>query len=277
MKASRRSLPAGRQTKISVIMSVYNGMPHLQEAVESILNQTYKDFEFIIVDDGSNDGTWRYLISLKARRIKLIKNKKNLGLAASLNIALWQAHGDLIARMDADDISLPERFERQIEFLLKNPSIDLCGTWADLIDENGIVVGEKKYPISDNLMKKALAWYSPIIHPTLIAKAKFFRELKGYDPRFDMAEEYELLMRAKNKYKMANIPRKLLLWRLWDRRRSREQMSKLDRVDLLIKLEAFKRGDYGFLYLVTIAKKFLMTYLIPSHLKIGLAKILKLA
>src|SRR4030042_6096810 len=127
-----------KDPKISVIMSVYNGLPlgpqpktktassaYLKEAVESILNQTYRNFEFIIVDDASRDKSWDYLKSLKDRRIKLIRNKKNLGLAASLNIALRQAQGDYVARMDADDISLPNRFEEQIYFLQKNPKIDL--------------------------------------------------------------------------------------------------------------------------------------------------------
>ena len=89
--------------KISVIMSVYNGTPFLEEAVESILKQTYKNFEFIIVDDASTDETWKYLKFLNDQRIKLLKNTKNLGLAASLNIALRQAQGDFVARMDADD------------------------------------------------------------------------------------------------------------------------------------------------------------------------------
>src|SRR3989338_4267706 len=125
--------------KISVIMSVYNGMPlgpqsaswrtrtassaYLKDAVESILNQTYENFEFIIVDDASVDNSWDYLKNLNDHRIKLIKNKKNLGLAASLNKALKVAKGNYIARMDADDISLPTRFEEQVNYLQKNPSI----------------------------------------------------------------------------------------------------------------------------------------------------------
>src|SRR3989338_4647666 len=137
--------------KISVIMSVYNGMPlgpqsaswrtrtassaYLRQAVESIIKQTYRNFEFIIVDDDSTDETWDYLKSLNDPRVKLIKNKKNLGLAASLNIALRQvfdretqtesAQGDFIARMDADDICYPERMDTQLKFLKKNPDIDL--------------------------------------------------------------------------------------------------------------------------------------------------------
>lgn len=265
------------QLKISVIMSVYNGMPYLSEAVESILAQTYKNFEFIIVDDASTDGTWQYLTDLRDSRVKLIKNKKNLGLAKSLNIALRQAQGDYIARMDADDISLPERLETQLKFMKDNPQIDICGTWANKINENGKIIGEKKYPINDIAIKRLLAWEPSIIHPTIMAKTSFFKELNYYDPKFDFAEEYELLMRAKKNYKMANISQKLLLWRLWDKRRSRKMMHRVDRVDLEIKWQAFKRDDFGPLYLLTIAKKFLMTYLVPYPFKVSLAKFLKLA
>src|SRR3989338_5597380 len=134
-----------RDPKICVIMSVYNGLPYLKEAVKSILNQTYKNFEFIIVDDASRDKTWQFLKSLKDKRVKLIQNKKNLGLAASLNIAIRLAQGDFIARMDADDISLSNRFEEQIKYLTKHQEIDLCGTWVPLIDDTGKIVGSKTF------------------------------------------------------------------------------------------------------------------------------------
>ena len=270
-------------------MSVHNGIPRLREAVESILNQTFKNFEFIIVDDASTDDSWKYLKSIKdkqslrssqvagLKRIKLIKNKKNLGLAISLNKALKFAKGNYIARMDADDISLPKRFEEQVKFFKKHPSVDICGTWVNLIDDVGKIIGEKKYQIKEKEIKKSLAWYPPIIHPTLMARSQVFNSLKGYDPSFDMAEDYELLLRAKEKFIMANIPQKLLLWRLWNKRRSRRSMHELDKIDLRIKIEALKRGYFGPAYLLIIVKKFLTTYLLPLPLKLAIAKFTKLA
>src|SRR3989344_5299300 len=239
-----------KRPKISVIMSVYNGMPFLKEAVESILKQTYKDFEFIIVDDASTDGTWNYLKSIKdkqslrssqvagLKRIKLIKNSKNLGLAASLNKALKFAKGEYIARMDADDISLPKRFEKQIKFLLKNPSIDLCGTWANLVDAKGKIICDKKYPTQPGKVKRAITWYTAVIHPTYMAKKSFFKKMEGYRLDYDFAEDYDLLARAKNKFKIANVGEKLFLWRLADQRRSRANMIKMDKIELKIKLES---------------------------------------
>ena len=277
MKASHKTLPAGRQAKISVIMSVYNGMPYLKEAVGSILNQTHENFEFIIVDDASKDKSWSYLNSLKDKRIKLIKNKKNIGLAASLNKTLTKATGDYIARMDADDISLTKRFEKQIEFLLKNPSIDLCGTWAYLIDNTGNVIGEKKFYTNDQMIKRALAIYSPIIHPTYLAKKNFFKKLHGYDKKFEYAEDYEILLRAKKDFKFANLPMRLFKWRLWDRRRSRAEMEKIDRADFRVKLTGFKKGYFGKQYLSIVILKFFVTFLTPYFLKKAVAKKIKLA
>lgn len=263
--------------KISVVMSVYNGMPFLPDAVKSILMQTYKNFEFIIVDDASIDGTWNYLKSLQDKRLKLIKNRKNLGLAASLNIALRQAEGDYIARMDADDINLPQRFEKQIEFLSKNPSIDLCGTWVDLINEKGRKIGEKKYPTDPNLIKRSLTWYTAVVHPTYMARKSFYEKLRGYRLNFDLAEDYDLLSRAKNQFKIANLPQKLLLWRLQNRRRSRIEMTKMDKVELMIKLESLRRDGFSLMGVLALLKKVALTYTLPSSIKFKIATLLKQA
>ena len=251
-------------------------MPFLKDAVESILNQTYKNFEFIIVDDASVDNSWDYLKNLNDHRIKLIKNKKNLGLAASLNKALKVAKGNYIARMDADDISLPTRFEEQVNYLQKNPSITLCGTWVDLINDKGEKIGEKKYPTEDSKIKKSLAWYPAIVHPTFMSRKGFYKTLNGYDTDFDFAEEYELMMRAKNKFKMANIPKKLLYWRFWDKRRSREFWDKMEKVDFKIKLEAFRRKDFGPSYSLILLGKFFITFILPYKLKLIIFKTLKM-
>lgn len=263
--------------KVSVIMSVHNGMPYLVEAVRSIFAQTYKNFEFIIVDDASTDDTCEYLQSLKDQRVKLIRNQENLGLAASLNKALRQAQGDHVARMDADDISHPDRLKKQLEFLERNPQIDLCGTWADLIDEKGKIIGEKKFYTKDSRIKKALVIYSPIIHPSLFAKKAVFKKLRGYDKNFEYAEDYEFLLRAKKDFIFANIGEKLFKLRLWDKRRSRAQMGKIDRADFRTKLTALKKGYFGKGYALIVILKFFVTFLAPYSLKKAIAKKIKLA
>ncbi|OGC57889.1 hypothetical protein A3H26_01565 [candidate division WWE3 bacterium RIFCSPLOWO2_12_FULL_36_10] len=278
-------------------MSVYNGMPlgpqsaswrtrtassaYLRQAVESIIKQTYRNFEFIIVDDDSTDETWDYLKSLKDPRVKLIKNKKNLGLAASLNIALRQvfdreaqtesAQGDYIARMDADDISVPDRLKTQIDYLIKNPQIDICGTWVKLIDENNQIIGTVHKPTNDEKIKKMNIWITGLIHPTWLARREVFEKLNGYDTHYDMAEDYEFLIRAKN-FKMANINEELLMWRNPQNRRSQKGIERMYRQSLAIRWKYFLNGDFGIFYLPFLIRSLITTYLFPTKLKIFLNK-----
>ena len=266
-----------KSSKISVIMAVYNGMPYVRQAVKSIIEQSYKNFEFIIVDDASTDETSNFLKSLKDKRIKIINNSKNIGLAASLNEALKVASGQYIARMDADDISSSKRLETQLRYMEGHPQIALCGCWVDLINKDGKVIGEKKYPLKDQDIKNALKWYQPVVHPTFMAKNNFYKEMRGYNKLFDYAEDYELLVRAMKKYKFANISKKLLLWRLADERRSRKSMNKVNKADFRVKLEILKNNYYGKGYIVYVAKKFITTFVLPTNLKVFIAKKLKLA
>ena len=129
---------------VSVLMPVYNCADFIESSVESILLQTFSDFEFLIIDDFSTDGTYEYLQSLTDSRIKLIRKSKNTGYAISLNIGLNNARGKYIARMDADDISLPERFARQVSFMDNQPEVVVCGSWYENIG-NG--KGLVKYPL----------------------------------------------------------------------------------------------------------------------------------
>lgn len=258
-KISSKALPAGRQAQISILTSVANGMPYLVQAVESILGQTYKNFEFIIVDDASTDKSWQYLTSLKDKRIKLIRNEKNLGLARSLNIALRQARGDFVARMDADDISLPQRLQVQLDFLQKHRDVSLCGTWVRLINGQGQPIGAIHNPVS-------------LIHPTWLGRKELFLQLDGYDEDFDTAEDYQFLLRAKN-YKMANIVKELLLFRRWEKRRSQKNIQRMYEKNLAAKWQFFVKSQFDISIFPSIARSLITTYLFPKKLKILLNRI----
>jgi glycosyltransferase involved in cell wall biosynthesis len=261
---------------ISVIMSVYNGLPYLKEAVKSILSQTYKNFEFIIVDDASTDTSFKYLKSLKDRRIKLIRNNKNYGLARSLNIALGMAVGDYIARMDADDVSMPARFKEQLDFMKKHQGVDLCGAAVTLIDKNGKVLGKLRYPSSFSEIRKKFILFNPIIHPTFFAKREIFLSLGGYNHDFDGAEDYELLARGLGQFKYANIPRTLLKQRISKSRRSYLSMHRMDMLDLKVKLKMFKGKEFSLLGFYAITKKFFFTYMVPAGIKVKIMSFFKL-
>lgn len=139
--------------KVSVVMSVYNGEKYLPETIDSILNQTFKDFEFIIINDGSTDKTAKILTSYDDPRIRIF-NQENMGLTKSLNRAISLAKGEYIARMDADDISYPERLKKQVDYLNKNPDIGLVGSKYIRIDKRGRKIDEINVPIgTDNILK----------------------------------------------------------------------------------------------------------------------------
>ena len=252
-------------------MSVYNGIPYLIEAVESILKQTFKDFEFIIVDDASEDGTWKYLKSLKDNRVKLIKNKRNNGLAASLNRALKVSKGDYIARMDADDISLPRRLEIQSVFLRENPKVDICGSWVKLIDDKNEIIGQIHKPVSEKEIKKMNRWIPGIIHPTWLSRKNVFFKLNGYDPDYDMVEDYEFLIRARN-FHMANINKELLLWRSSDNRRSKDKVNDMYKKSLQVRWHYFKDGTFSLSFFPLLLRSFITTYFFPTKLKVILNK-----
>ena len=204
-----------REPKISVIMSVFNGSKFLADAIKSILNQTFKEFELIIVDDGSTDNSLNIIRSFESAdsRIKVI-SKLNEGLAKSLNAAISASQGDFIARMDADDISYKNRLEKQYEYMQKNKSIDLCGCSMDIIDEHGNVTSEKiQISNPDEILKKKY-FQSPILHITFFGKKSFFAKHNGYREEFKYAQDYDLVMRGINAgAKICNIKDKLVQYR----------------------------------------------------------------
>ncbi len=198
---------------ISVVMSVYNGGEYLPDSIRSILNQTYKNFEFIIINDGSTDKSLEVIEKYKSqdKRIVLI-TRENKGLVASLNEGIEKARGRYIARMDADDISMPERFEKQIDFIEKE-NIDICGSDTQGFNEYE-ELSIRRYPESDQDIKFTLMFRSPFSHPSVLIKRIVFKTLR-YREDFKCAEDYRLWADlALNDYKMGNISRVLLKYRV---------------------------------------------------------------
>jgi len=201
--------------KISVIMSVYNAEKFLQEAIESILNQTFKDFEFLIINDASTDNSKKIILSYDDKRIRYFENKNNLGVARTLNKGLKLAKGKYIARMDADDISLPNRFKKQVEFMEKNPLVTVCGTWVKLIGNKNHENNIWKSPGDFQSIKSLALFYSPIYHPTVFIRKDTLRKNNlSYDPSFDHAEDYELWVRIMENFKVSNLKEVLLYHRI---------------------------------------------------------------
>ena len=198
--------------KVSVIMAVYNGDKYVNDAIESILNQTYQDIEFIIIDDGSNDKSFKIIKNWaeKEKRIKLIQNPVNIGLTRSLNIAIKFCRGDFIARQDADDISLPYRLEKQIDFLTKNKEFAFCGC-------NSIRKQNKNqdfiFNFEFNEIEKNLIVENCFIHPSILIRTDILRKYGVYNESYYYSQDYELWSRLIYKYKLKakNLSEKLII------------------------------------------------------------------
>jgi glycosyltransferase involved in cell wall biosynthesis len=193
-------------------MSVYDSEKYLREAIDSILSQSFKDFEFIIIDDGSTDRSAEIISSYDDPRIRAVSNATNLGLPASLNRGLDIAAGEYIARMDADDVSLPERLARQVSYMDAHPEIAASGTWAKDIDADGREFSTRCLPFGER-MKYEFWRPSPIVHPSAIIRKSHLGSLR-YDIRLPHAQDYDLWLALRARHELGNLPEFLLLYRV---------------------------------------------------------------
>ncbi|MDD2891807.1 MAG: glycosyltransferase [Candidatus Gracilibacteria bacterium] len=183
-------------------MPVYNTAKYLEECIDSILNQTFTDFEFIISDDGSSDGSKEIIKSYaeKDNRVIFLDNPKNRGIVDNLNDCLAIAKGEYIAIMESDDISISERFAEQIKYLDKNPDISLIGSWGDIIDENGVIQGGMT-PIGDynkiyEMVSNLKTFSSSFINPSVMFRKKILNKTGKYDKKYDFIQDYEFFTRV---------------------------------------------------------------------------------
>jgi len=229
-----RQIPGKSVTspEVSVVMSVYNGEKYLTEAIESMLNQTFTNFEFIIIDDGSTDESLAIIqkYSNQDERIILVRNEKNMGLAASLNKGILLARGEFIARMDADDISCKNRLEIQIQHMRENSKLLILGSAVDVIDENRGVRNHIYPPTSpvEIFWSIVSACCIPFIHPTVIFRKELFIKVGYYDVAILAGQDYDLFSRAVMSDLpmecVGNLSEKLLQYRV-----QRDNVSRLER------------------------------------------------
>lgn len=200
--------PLAKKPTVSVLMSVYNGERCVPEAIESILHQTFPDFEFIVIDDGSTDSTWQVLTAYAAQdsRIMLVRNGRNVGLTRSLNRGLALAEGKYVARQDADDVSLPERLSCQIRFLEEHPEVGAVGSAVKLIDAKGRAYLDVYSPIDHETLCASLLFDNDLCHTTLVVRSRLLRTLGGYDPDLPYAQDYDLWWRLSNISQIRALP-----------------------------------------------------------------------
>lgn len=203
-------------------MPVYNGEKYLHEAIDSILNQTFLDFEFLIINDGSTDNSALIIKEYSDPRI-IYYEQVNQGLAGTLNHGIGLSKGEYLARQDQDDISLPDRLEKQVDFLEAHPACGMVGTWAEILEIDKRAMRYHKHPHDNIILKFELLFDNPFVHSSVMIRKEVFQTIGIYstDKSRQPPEDYEFWSRIARKYEVANIPEILQIYREVPRSMSR--------------------------------------------------------
>ena len=259
---------------ISVIMPVYNRSAYVAEAIESILAQTYNHFELLIIDDCSTDNSWDIISGYRKRYtliIKAFRLKKNLGGGGSgaINFGFKKSSGQFIALMDSDDISHPDRLEKQIQYLLKHPLTIMVGSQVNVINHTGTIIGNKKLPLNHRQIYKQFSIIHPMVPPScLIRKSLLPTSKRFYEIRFGLDDDYYNSFKFLNCGKFANLKDCFLDYRVHFDNCSFRHLKKNFFNTLKIRLIAIKELRYrpSFTSLLLILPQILIAFLVPEKL-----------
>jgi glycosyltransferase involved in cell wall biosynthesis len=204
---------------VTVLLPVFNGSKFLLKAINSILHQTYKNFEFLIIDDFSTDNSLEIINSILDYRLRIITNKTNIGLTKTLNKGLQLANGQYIARIDQDDTSVKDRLQKQMHYLEKIKSIKLIGSWCKIIDENDQFIKSIHFPCDREEILEAFVSYNPFIHSSVVFDKNVAINLGGYPKSFVHAQDFYLWYKITSKFQSKNISDELVNIR-WHKQRA---------------------------------------------------------
>ncbi len=230
--------------KLTVLLPVYNAEKFLNEALDSILSQTFKDFEILAIDDHSTDSSLKILkkYSDKDKRIRILTNSKNLGVTQTLNLGLKNIQTEFVARMDADDICAPERFERQIKFLDTHQDVSVCGTWIYIFTKVPKLGFSYMPPTDSDEIKACFLFENCIQHPTIMFRvAALVKNKAEYPVDYPHVEDYALWMKLVDKIKFANVPKQLLYYRLHSTQVGKVHSKKQNEIVLKVHKEFIKK------------------------------------
>ena len=220
---------------VSVVMAVCNGEKYLSDAVESILSQSFREFEFIIIDDGSTDATASILAQFEKRdaRVLIHRFDTNHGLSSALNFAIQHARGEYIVRMDADDISFPNRLSGQVAYLDEHPEVGICGTWVELIGDSA---GKTwKHPLSHEAISVRMLFANALVHSSvMLRRSVMTRHELYYDESIRYAQDYELWSRAMLVTRFANVGSILLQYRVYKTSSGAQNLEQQDQTKAIV-------------------------------------------
>lgn len=198
---------------VSVLMSVYNGEQYLKETIKSVLDQSFQNFEFIVVENGSEDSSLDILKSFHDSRIKILQLEQNVGLSQALNHGLQHSSAELIARIDADDLMRKDRLEKQVDFMKKNPHIALLGSAVERIFSNGKHRDFMYFQTTHDDIIQSIAYGSPFAHPSVIFRKIAINELGNYNEKLSYAQDFKLWLEVLKKHQVSNLDIPLTLYR----------------------------------------------------------------
>lgn len=268
-----------KKPTITVLLSVYNAENYVGIAIESILKQSFTDFELIAVDDCSTDKSWdivQQYMKLDSRVIAK-RNEVNLGGCKTLNVGLKLAKGKYIARLDNDDWSYPNRLEKQFDFLEAHPDVGIVGGVMEIMNQHGEVTGKRKYNISDQEIRNKIFRYSPFSHPLVMIRKSILDKVGSYDPTYAPADDYELYFRIGNESQFANLPDVIMRYRVIPSSITFMQTKKMELATINVRNQYSKNPNYNFTLVDKIynAFQYLSVYIVPSRLKIYLFNLLR--
>lgn len=260
-------------------MPAYNAEMYIKQAIQSILDQTFKRFELIVINDSSTDKTWEIITSFakKDHRIKAVQNNSGCNIARVLNKGISLAKSNIVARMDADDIAFSDRLELQYNVITSSDRIAVVGANIVIIDRLGNQIATRSYPRTSKELKNCLFKYSSFAHPVVMFKKDMFEAVGKYNPKYSPTEDLDLWFRLGSKYEFASIPKPLLKYRLFEASSSHRAFKELELLVFTIRLRAIRRygyrpGIYDILYNMV---QFSTLWCTPANYRIKIYNILR--
>lgn len=268
------SQPRTDHPRVSVLMPAYNAERYVSEAIESMLDQSFPDFELVVVDDGSTDGTGEIVERFADRdpRVRLVRCEENGGIARALNRGLDAARGEYIVRMDSDDWSYPYRLERQVAFMDANPEVDVSGSAIEVCDRALRPLNVRRYRTTDQELRERVFHYSPFAHPAVIYRTEAARAIGGYNPALSDADDYDFFLRLGRDGQFANLPDVLHRLRTRPDSVSQGKGPRTERLTIYTRFKAAIEYGYpmsGFEFAYSVLQ-YASTYVIPPRVKFWL-------
>lgn len=226
--------------KVTVFVAVYNGDAFLAETIESVLTQTYRDFELLVIDDCSIDRTAEILQAFDDPRLRVERNERNRGRTYTRNRGLQLGRGELLAVLDADDVCEPERLARSVAFLESHPDVAAVGSAATYVDEVGRPLFVNRVPTDSRLIRERLFTVNCFVHSSVMLRREWALAVGGYDERLSQAEDYDLLLRLSARHALANLPEPLVRYRIHGGQVSQQKLAAQRKLANAVRVAAFE-------------------------------------